>query len=276
MEAKNQKRRVRKVYVLPNLLTAFNVALGVLAVINVLNGNLPGACWLIVVAAILDGLDGAIARLTHTQSEFGRQFDSLADFVSFGVAPATVAYYAMRHDLAGFHPRLMTAICGLFAICGALRLARYNVQATSSEKRGFIGLPIPCAGGCVAMLALLIRRQILTADARALLPLEDGGVLLETVASAAYPFIVLALALLMVSEVPYPCVNQVFRLRMSFDSLVSAILLAFLIWALQSDDRVVLLCLLGYGYVFYGLIVAGVRRLGRRPAPEAASPRETG
>ena len=128
--------RLRKVYLLPNLLTAMNMFLGVLAIYGVLDERVTWSCWLIVLAGVLDTMDGAVARLTRSQSDFGLQFDSLSDLISFGVAPSLLAYDAiqdLRTDTD--HHRLAMGICALFAVCGALRLARYNVQARGPERR---------------------------------------------------------------------------------------------------------------------------------------------
>src|SRR5690606_32552713 len=100
---------------------------------------------LLILAGVLDMMDGLVARLTRTQSAFGLNLDSLSDLVAFGAAPAVIAYYYM-----GPNPPLPArAACGLFVVCGALRLARYNVQAMKEERTAFTGLPIPAGAAVV-------------------------------------------------------------------------------------------------------------------------------
>jgi len=256
--------RLRRVYILPNLFTALNLFLGVMAIYSIGGGEIEKACWLIVGAAVLDGLDGLVARLTHTQSDFGLQFDSLSDVVSFGVAPSLAAFY-MMDDMGSEHHRLVMGVCGLFAVCGALRLARYNVQVKTSERKGFLGLPIPGAALGIVFLILMILEHQLNPNGR-------KRVVLGTFVSSIMPFVVLGMALLMVSEVPYPKVTQRIRLqrRISFDSLVSLILLAVLLVALKSDLRVDVGFLLLFGYIFIGL-GAYIYKMGRRISKHAAA-----
>jgi CDP-diacylglycerol--serine O-phosphatidyltransferase len=252
------------VYILPNLFTALNLFLGVMAIYSIGGGEIEKACWLIVAAAVLDGLDGLVARLTRTQSDFGLQFDSLADVVSFGVAPSLAAFY-MMDDMGSEHHRLVMGVCGLFAVCGALRLARYNVQVKTSERKGFLGLPIPGAALGIVFLILMILEHQLNPRKR---------VVLGTFVSSIMPFVVLGMALLMVSEVPYPKVTRRIRLqrRISFDSLVSLILLAVLLVALKSDLRVDVGFLLLFGYIFIGL-GAYIYRMSRRISKHAPARR---
>lgn len=108
-------------------------------------GRFEGACLAILVSALMDGLDGKVARLTHTASEFGVQYDSLADLVAFGLSPAILLWHWQLHNLG----RIGVAAAFIYLACGALRLARFNVNATVASKRFFIGLPIPAGGATV-------------------------------------------------------------------------------------------------------------------------------
>ncbi len=146
-------RRNRGIYLLPNLFTTAALFSGFFAIIAASQGRYEAACVAIFVAGVLDGLDGRVARMTNTQSEFGVQYDSLSDLVSFGMAPALVMYhwalYAMKLD----NPTLgkigwLGAF--LYAACAALRLARFNSQVGTVDKRWFIGLPSPSAAGLMA------------------------------------------------------------------------------------------------------------------------------
>jgi CDP-diacylglycerol--serine O-phosphatidyltransferase len=131
---------------LPALFTLGNVLCGYLCIDAAHQQRFHTAATLLFLAGILDGLDGRVARLTGSTSAFGEQLDSLADVVSFGVAPAFLAY---RWGLAGFD-RLGLAVSFLFVVCGACRLARFNVQIHVVDKRYFVGLPIPAGAAAVA------------------------------------------------------------------------------------------------------------------------------
>lgn len=162
---------------LPNLFTIGNLFLGVLSIILAFNDRADGAALLVIIAMLLDGLDGRVARALNVQSEFGKELDSLSDVISFGVAPAFIMYQAAFTDV---NPALAWIITAIFPICGALRLARFNV--IEGIPGYFIGLPIPAAGGVLATLALFH---------------NDLHVYLLLVAT-------LALSFLMVSSLKYP------------------------------------------------------------------------
>ena len=136
------------IYLLPNLLTLGALFAGFYAIIAGMNGNFNAAGWAILIAAVLDGLDGRVARMTNTQSAFGAQFDSLADMVSFGVAPALIVFSWTLSSIgnAGW------AASFIFMSCAALRLARFNVQLGTVDKRFFMGLQSPVAAGLVTFV----------------------------------------------------------------------------------------------------------------------------
>lgn len=135
---------------LPSIFTLGNLLCGFLAVINVIEGNLTHAAWWIIIAAIFDALDGKIARLTGSASKFGIEFDSIADVVSFGIAPAVLFHtYAFTH--AGNFGYFL-AFC--FCAAGAIRLARFNIRATTGKKHYFTGMPIPAGAGVLASFIL--------------------------------------------------------------------------------------------------------------------------
>ena len=145
--------RRRGIYLLPNLFTTGGLFGGFFAIIAASQGRFEAACVAIFIAAVLDGIDGRVARLTNTQSEFGVQYDSLADLVSFGMAPALVMYYwalsALKID--GITPgKIGWLTAFLYAACAALRLARFNSQVAQVDKRWFIGLASPAAAGLMA------------------------------------------------------------------------------------------------------------------------------
>jgi len=143
---KKDRKKFRGVYLLPNLITTGSLFAGFLAIVFAIEGRFMAAAWAILVSLILDGLDGRVARMTHSTSSFGEQYDSLADLVAFGVAPAVLVYLWVLKPLQQFG----WVAAFLFVVCGALRLARFNVQTGTMDPRYFNGLPIPAAAMVVA------------------------------------------------------------------------------------------------------------------------------
>jgi CDP-diacylglycerol--serine O-phosphatidyltransferase len=165
---------------LPNMFTIGNLFLGIIAIILVFNDKPPLAAMFVIIAMLLDGLDGRVARALNAQSEFGKELDSLSDVISFGVAPAFIMYVVAFKDVANINEATTWIVTAIFPICGALRLARFNVVAGTPGY--FIGLPIPAAGGVLCTLALFAKE------------LNPYILLLST----------LLLSFLMVSRVKYP------------------------------------------------------------------------
>ena len=146
------------IYVLPNLFTTGNLFCGFWAIISVFQEKFFYAAVAILLASAFDFLDGKVARLSGATSKFGVQYDSLADLVSFGIAPALLAFsWALRP-----YGKFGWLAAFLFVVCGALRLARFNVQSTSGEVKYFKGLPIPMAAMMIALTILLYIRLIET------------------------------------------------------------------------------------------------------------------
>ena len=147
MDSEKRKRLYRRSgYLLPNMITTLSMFLAFLSMVWSIQGRFEASCMAILFSALMDGLDGKVARLTHTASEFGVQYDSLADAVAFGFAPAILLW---QWQLSTFG-RLGVAVAFFYAACGVLRLARFNVSAASGSKRFFVGLPIP-AGACTVV-----------------------------------------------------------------------------------------------------------------------------
>lgn len=141
-----KSRRKRGIYLLPNLLTTTNLFCGFYSILASTEGDYSRAALVIIFAIILDSLDGRIARITNTMSKFGAEFDSLVDLVSFGVAPAVLAYsWALSA-----YGKWGWLVAFLFVVCGALRLARFNIQIGIIESKVFNGLPIPGASSVIA------------------------------------------------------------------------------------------------------------------------------
>jgi CDP-diacylglycerol--serine O-phosphatidyltransferase len=148
----------RGIYILPNLFTTGNLFCGFWAIISVLEEKFFYGAVAILLACVFDILDGKVARLSGATSKFGVQYDSLADLVSFGIAPAMLAFgWALRP-----YGKFGWLSAFVFVACGALRLARFNIQSSSGEVRYFKGLPIPAAASLVALTILLYLRLIET------------------------------------------------------------------------------------------------------------------
>ncbi|NDP49249.1 MAG: CDP-diacylglycerol--serine O-phosphatidyltransferase [Sulfuriferula multivorans] len=146
-EIKRPRMRDRGIYLLPNLLTTGALFAGFYAVVQAMNGRFEHAAVAIFIAMVLDGLDGRVARMTHTQSAFGAEYDSLSDMVSFGVAPALVIYEFALQGMG----KLGWIAAFVYCSCAALRLARFNTQhETVTDKRYFQGLPSPAAAALIA------------------------------------------------------------------------------------------------------------------------------
>lgn len=145
--------RRKGIYILPNLITTGALFAGFAAVVTAMDGNYVTAAIAIYIAGALDGMDGRVARMTSTESEFGKQYDSLADMVSFGLAPSLVFYsWGASHlqELGWLWGKLGWLVAFFFAVAAAMRLARYNARAGSADKRFFEGLPSPSAAALVA------------------------------------------------------------------------------------------------------------------------------
>jgi len=148
--------KMKKIAALPSMLTLGNLACGFQAIYFASKGELNAAAWMVVIAMVFDALDGKIARLTRVSSEFGAELDSLADVVSFGVAPAFLVA-ALSAQVGLQHQRLVWLSCMVYAVCAALRLARFNVESAlePSSHRSFRGLPSPAAAGQVVSFIIL-------------------------------------------------------------------------------------------------------------------------
>lgn len=233
-----KKRLTMYIYVLPNLVTTGNLFCGYFAILQAIHGDFLKAAYAIVAASVFDLLDGRLARLTRSTSKFGAEYDSLCDLVSFGVAPSLLLY---NWALSPFG-RLGFIVCFLFATCGALRLARFNVQAGIIEKNYFQGLPIPMAAGIVASSVLAF---------------ED----LELTASGHIGLLVMAilLAFVMVSNFRYRSFKDLdLKERLPFRYLIIGLAL-FVVIALRPE---VMLFVLFMSYAALGAVF-GVFKLGK-------------
>ena len=152
-ERRMSRRSGRGIYLLPNLITTLALFFGFYAVVAAQSGGYESAAIAIFVAMVMDGLDGRVARLTNTQTDFGVQYDSIADMISFGIAPALVVYLWALEDLGtlgAMWDKLGWVGAFIYTACAGLRLARFNTQVGVADKRYFQGLPSPAAAAALA------------------------------------------------------------------------------------------------------------------------------
>ncbi len=235
------RRRMRNgVYLLPSILTLGNLFGGFYALVAVYNDEYVAAAIAILLALLLDGLDGGVARMTGATSEIGIQLDSLADLVSFGVAPGLLMYvFALKPfgwigGLAAF----------AFAACGAFRLARFNVQTRSLDKRYFVGLPIPAAAAVVATFVLFMK------ETPAVVVL--GQEILPPQATAAGVLLgMYGLGFLMVSKIRYRSAKELEMRKRRPTTILTTLLLVLLVVA---SHPILFLFLFFFGYALSGIL----------------------
>ena len=255
----NNTMRKRGVYLLPNLLTSAALFAAFYSIISGINGKYEIAAIAVVVAGFLDGMDGRVARMTNTQSDFGEQYDSLADLISFGLAPALLAFnwsLSSLSEISVLAGKLGWLAAFLFVACAALRLARFNTQAGVADKRYFQGLASPAAAGTLVFTIWFF---------------IDNGVDGSTVRWLIFCETVV-LGILMFSRVRYFS----FKVGPGGDKVPAMwLLLAVLIIVLLAIDPPIMGMIFGSAYVLSGLLVtfAGRRswklKRGKRPGKES-------
>src|SRR5262245_39660382 len=247
LQARSRQPR-RGIYILPTLFTIGTIFCGFYAVINTMKGEFDLAAVALGFAVVCDGLDGRIARLTNSCSEFGVQMDSLADVITFGLSPAILAYLWGAKSIVATNPpyakhvqQIGWIVCFAFVICGAMRLARFNIQTTkpqpptSSSKKFFVGMPIPAGAGLIAAIVHFVPEPIVHWQVGALWNILVGF-----------------LAFLMISTIRYPSFKHI-DMR-SRNSYVSFYLLALLVALIYLYSQVVLL-LLASAYATSGFLM---------------------
>jgi CDP-diacylglycerol--serine O-phosphatidyltransferase len=247
---RGRERRRRGLYLLPHLLTTANLFFGFYAIVHAFTGKPDLAALGIILAGVCDALDGRVARLARTTSRFGVEYDSIADTVSFGVAPAMLAFSAGHLQVLG-RPGWVLAF--LFTACAALRLARFNV-ATGRYKGRFEGMPSPAAAGMVASTQWFVSF------------LREHGVAFSVPEWAVAGGVAL-LGLLMVSAIPYRSFKEL-DLRHSFGTLV----LAVVALALIVQEPSVTLFVIGIVYCSAGPVEWVWRRAAGRPLEKLSEP----
>ncbi len=232
----------RGIYILPNLFTTGGLFAGFFAMVQAMNGNFEYAPLAVFIAMIMDTLDGRVARWTHTESDFGAEYDSLVDVVSFGLAPALVMY---EWALSGMG-KLGWLAAFVYVACGALRLARFNTQLASPDKRYFQGLPIPAAAAVVMAFVWV---------------LYSYGVPGKEISILALLVTVLA-GVLMVSNFRYRSFKDLnLKGRVPFVTVLSVPLLFVLVFL----DPPQVLFMFFLGYAASGPALAAWKRLRRTP-----------
>ena len=265
------------IYFLPNLMTAGNLLCGFLALTFIVQvvpdqtgsegpvfsaadiEKIKNALWLILGAFVFDGLDGRIARLIGKESPFGLQFDSLADIISFGAAPAFLMQRVILHDFNVEIERLGLVVASVYLLCGALRLARYNCLSAmpdSGNSREFLGFPIPASAAMVASLTMF------------LIWLEE-----KNLPTSSWRWVLLAvlvfLSVMMVSEVKYPSFKKLeFRSRRPFTKFVAAVVVVACFVFLWKYLVPIALPLIFTSYLVYGFVRPRLSRKLRREIEE--------
>jgi CDP-diacylglycerol--serine O-phosphatidyltransferase len=246
----NQEKKIRKrgVFLLPNALTTGALFAGFYSIISGINGQFSAAAIAVVVAGLLDGLDGRVARMTKTQTEFGLEYDSLSDLISFGLAPALLAFNWSLRSLGELSPltgKLGWLAAFFFVACAALRLARFNTQADHQDRNYFQGLASPAAAGTlVVSIWFFVDNGIEGSSVRWLIMLET-----------------IVLGLLMFSRVRY----YSFKNWPKGERVpIAWLFLLVLVFVLLALDPPAVMMVMGLAYVCSGLVVTFIGRRNRQ------------
>jgi len=261
-----------RIYFLPNLMTAGNLFCGFLAITKIVDvrldatvdtgyPNIRAALLYILLACIFDLLDGRVARMVGKESPFGREFDSLADVVSFGVAPAFLVHRIVLRDVFVDVPELGWLIAAIYLICGAFRLARFNClaampQSQQNQSNDFTGVPIPMAAGLVASLTLFLIWW-------------EGKEFAVGSWRYALPVLLLFLSYLMVSEIRYPSFKKLnWRATKPFNKMLIILVVLAIFFALWERILPVVAPLVFTLYLLYGFIRPRISRQMRHDIEE--------
>jgi len=224
----NSNKKLHLIYIIPNLFTAASIFVGVISILSSTKGDFEKAAIFILLSLVFDGLDGRVARLTKTTSKFGAEFDSLADIVAFGVAPAILFYYSV-----GIHyGKVGSLLTAMYVVFGAIRLARFNVMVGVSEPSVFIGVPIPTAAVALAMWILVHEKYSFF---------------------QRYDFIILVgiavLSFLMVSNIRYPSFKKI---DLEKPNILKVLIYLILVFSLVYIFPVESVTIIITTYLFYG------------------------
>ena len=257
-----------KIYFLPNLMTAGNLFCGFVALTKIVeasagspdfNNIIRHALFFILLACIFDLLDGRVARMGGSESPFGREFDSLPDLISFGVAPAFLVHRIVLRDVFASKPEVGWFIASVYLICGAFRLARFNCLAAMQGGGGskeFMGFPIPAAAGLVASLTLFLMWW------------DDSGFATGNW-RFALPVLLLFLSWMMVSEVKYPSFKKLdLRATRGFSKIVLISIFLGLLLIMRNLILPIILPLVFTAYLVYGFVRPRISREMRKEIEE--------
>jgi CDP-diacylglycerol--serine O-phosphatidyltransferase len=241
----------RGAVVLPSIFTLLNMAFGFFSILSTSDKEYLTACYFIIASYLMDALDGRVARLVHGESKFGIEFDSFSDWLSFGIAPAYLMYnFALKEYGFWAYP-----VSFLYVLCGALRLARFNIKSLSGEssKKFFQGLPIPGAAGIIVSFVMSyimleseeVSKNILIISSK--MPFIYG----------IFPFIMIAISLLMVSSVPYAAFkgSNIPKLK-SISGLVIVISIISLVIAYPQNALFLFFSIYAISGIIYGIYMA--------------------
>lgn len=257
-----------KIYFLPNLMTAGNLFCGFVALTKIVeastadanfNSIIRHALFFILLACIFDLLDGRVARMGGSESPFGREFDSLADLISFGAAPAFLVHRIVLRDVFSNYPSVGWFIASVYLICGAFRLARFNCLAAMSGGGGgkeFMGFPIPAAAGLVSSLTLFLMWW------------DDKGFATGNW-RFALPILLIFLSMMMVSEVKYPSFKKLdLKATRGFLTILIASLFLGLLLIMRELILPIVLPLIFTAYLVYGFVRPRISRRIRQEIEE--------
>jgi len=226
----NNGNKLQLIYIFPNLFTAASAFLGIISILASASGQFEKAAVYILLSLIFDGLDGRVARLTNATSKFGAEFDSLADIVAFGVAPAMLFYFSIGH----MYGKLGSLLCAMYVVFGAIRLARFNVMIGSVEPSVFIGVPIPTAAVVVSMWILFYKEYTMMQGFEALML-----------------FGLAVLSFLMVSNIRYPSFKKIDFKKANLIKILVYMVISFSLLYLYPIEVGTFLITL---YLMYGLV----------------------
>jgi CDP-diacylglycerol--serine O-phosphatidyltransferase len=237
------------IYILPSLFTSGNMSFGILSIFSSINGLFMPAAWCLIGALACDILDGRIARLTRTTSQFGMQLDSLSDLVSFGTAPAVMMYMLVLNTMG----KIGVAIAVLFVLCSALRLARFNVLAQSGEvQKHFIGLPTPASAG--VLISFVLSYQLLGPEEYTL-NFKTIPMLMTLMPTffKVMPIVMVTLSFLMVSNIPYTSFKKLNLTKVRTIELF-ALIIVLIILIVVYPQNIIFIIFIAYaasGLLFY-------------------------
>ncbi len=258
-----EKKRRRGIYLLPNTITTSALFCGFYAVVAANNNDYKAAVIAIFLAMIFDGLDGRVARMTNTQSDFGVEYDSISDMLCFGVAPSLVAYEWALKEFVNYGPiwgKIAWLGAFIYTACAALRLARFNTQVGVVDKKYFQGLASPAAAAVI--MSLVLAAEVYGAK----------DVFSQTIISSFCLFMIVAVGILMVSNVRYYSFKDIDKYKkVSFINIVAIVMVLAGIWLIP----VIVLVAVFFGYCLSGPVLTVLEIKKKRQLKKSSSFPET-